>query len=324
MISTSPNIAKAKLTKFTPVPDKGFPAIHLALPGQLLADLKGTAREEWINVDHLKLLARVFDYDGSDPTKMNPVITHRIKDIVNDISTAYNAKDTNCIVSPPTPATGFPVNASPNTFLIHHISEEIRDILVSQSIWSSAALTIEARPFVERSLPTLLLNLAGFTTDRPDIIHQVVQSTWAELEIRETILMVLSDKDPFFQWEDVRAQAPKYIDIFIDSVRVEFLDYKVAGGIETPRFNIYADSPTISPDAWTALREFLTSLGYPTSLYGTGTATPLFLCTLCHSISHPRGLCDFPSVPHWNGPPHEQKQKGGPKAKNNMVKGKRL
>ncbi|KAF8131983.1 hypothetical protein EV363DRAFT_1479885 [Boletus edulis] len=279
MITANAASARSKLSKFTPIPEKGFPTIHLSDPGQLLADIKRMAIMEWINVDHPKFLVRVFDYDGSDPTKMNPVISRRIKDIVADVTTAYNMKEESCIVSPPTPADGYPVNASPNTFLVHNVPGEIRDAIISQRIWSTTTLTFEACPFVECSFPTLLLNLAGFTTDRPDIVLQVIQATWSSTEVRNTIFTIL----------------------------LEFLDYKVAGGIETPRFNIYADSPTTNPDAWTVLREFLTTLAYPTSLYGIGTVKRLFLCTLCHSVSHPR----------------EPKQRGGSKNKNGTARNER-
>ncbi|KAF8545751.1 hypothetical protein OG21DRAFT_1491956 [Imleria badia] len=249
MVLALPNVLQAKLAKYTPAPEKGFPIIHLASPGQLLADLSGAARREWIKVGHPKLLTRIFDYDGSDPTKMNPVITHRIKDIVNKVSAAYNAKNTNCIVSLPTPADGYPIGTSPNAFLIHNATEEVRDLLLSQHVWSSANLTFEACPFVEWSLPTLLLNLAGFTMDHSDVVQEVVQSTWTDPEVRQTISIILHDKDPFFQREDVLVEFDLHINTFINSVKAEFLNYKVAGGIETPCFNILVDSPTTSPDA---------------------------------------------------------------------------
>ena len=151
----------------------------------------------------------------------------------------------------------------------------------------------------------------------------VIQATWADPEVTHTIHDILIEYD-LFQIENVFDQAGVYIEAFIDSVTVEFLDYKVTGRIETPHFNVLAESPTASAHAWMVLQQFLTSITYPTPLYGTGITANLFLCTLCHLVSHPRGLCDFPNVPHWNSPLTKSKQKGGPKYKNNVAKEKHL
>ncbi|KAG9311498.1 hypothetical protein JVU11DRAFT_7696 [Chiua virens] len=324
MVSATSAVAQTKLAKFTPVPEKGFPMIHLAAPGQLVTSLSATARAEWINVDHPKVLIRVFDYDGTDPTKINPILTRKIERTIKEIATAYNMRNVNCAVSPPTPAETYPIDTIPNAFLVHQITGEIRDILVGQRIWSSEPITLEARPFVERAFPTLLFNLAGFTTTNGDIVHNAIYSLWSDPEVCHMIFVILNNNDPFFKQEAVIANSPQIITKFINSMTIEFLDYKVARGIETPRYNVHADSPTAHPGAWTSLREFLTSLKYPTSLHGTGAATYLSSCTLCHSASHPRGLCEFPNIPNWNGPLAEPKSKGGPKNKNNAMKGKWL
>lgn len=98
---------------------------------------------------------------GADVNMLNGTVVNAGK-MTNGsgwISVVYNARDTECIVSPPTPVPGYPVGT--NVFLVHSVTEEIK----GQRIWSSATLTFEARPFAERALPTLLLTLAGFTTN---------------------------------------------------------------------------------------------------------------------------------------------------------------
>ena len=108
----------------------------------------------------------------------------------------------------------------------------------------------------------------------------VIQATWADPEVTHAIHDILTEYDPFFQIENVLDQAGAYIEAFIDSVTVKFLDYKVTGRIETPHLNVLAESPTASAHAWMVLQQFLTSITYPTPLYDTGIAANLFLCTV--------------------------------------------
>ncbi|KAF8428428.1 hypothetical protein L210DRAFT_3652413 [Boletus edulis BED1] len=301
------NVLMSKLSKYTPLPDHGFPAIHLASPGQLIEDLNSGTLQEWINVDTPKLVARVFDYDGGDPTRMNPIITTQIKKVVDEISTAYNAHDCNCGVYPPAPVNGYPLNSCPNVFLIHAISPEVKEIILNRRVWSSAHITFEARPLVERTLPSLLFNLVGLTTNNPECAREIVQQTWNDSETRHQMAVILHESDPRFKDKETFPLLEHYLGAFIESVETELLDYKSAGGVATPRFNILSESPTASVHAWSNLRQFLATLPYTTSLYGVGSASRLFHCTLCHSVSHPRGLCEFPNAPFWNGPAADNK-----------------
>ncbi|KAG6372431.1 hypothetical protein JVT61DRAFT_7528 [Boletus reticuloceps] len=301
------NILMSKLAKYTPIPDCGFPTIHLASPGQLIEDLNTGTLQEWINVDTPKLVARVFDYDGGDPTRMNPITTMQIKKIVDDISTAYNARECNYVVYPPFPVQGYPLNSCPNAFLIHAISPEVREIILNHKVWSSAHITFEARPLVEHTLPLLLFNLVGLITNNTERTRKIVQEVWNDPKMKHQMAVILHNNDPLFKGRDNFPLLEHYLNTFIDSVETELLDYKSAGCVATPRFNVLSESPTASVHAWTILCQFLAGLPYMTSLYGVGTASRLFHCTLCHSVSHPRGLCEFPNVNLWNGPVAETK-----------------
>ena len=77
---------KSKLEKYTPIPEQGFPTIHLTSPGQLVEDLNKAVQDDWVKIKTPKLIARVFDYNGGDPTWMNPILTLHIKTIINNIA----------------------------------------------------------------------------------------------------------------------------------------------------------------------------------------------------------------------------------------------
>lgn len=134
LVASPAHVLKSKLGKYTPTPENGFPTIHLTSPGHLIEDLNENAQIDWIKIQTPKFVARVFDYDGGDPTKMNPILTSRIKVIVDDVASAIEAKDNNCAVSPPSPMIGQPINTCPNVFLVHGVSEETREKILNQKI----------------------------------------------------------------------------------------------------------------------------------------------------------------------------------------------
>ena len=101
--------------------------------------------------------------------------------------------------------------------------------------------------------------------------------------------------------------------LLMDSMWVEKLDTKRAGETMAPSFNIYTDSGGISIDeVWVRLRNHLTAQTYRSSMQGSGkTKAAPFHCGICHGVDHPRGLCPFPDIPGWNGPPRRRPQQDG-------------
>ncbi|KAG1871776.1 hypothetical protein DFJ58DRAFT_762353, partial [Suillus subalutaceus] len=178
----------------------------------------------------------------------------------------------------------------PTGFLVHKVSEETMNLILNQRIWSTMDITFEALPFNCAHPPELLFCLSGFTTLDADAV-------WSQDEIRHQIEDCLSKcglPDDELIYKAARD--------FIESARAELLHFKITGGLSVPRFNIFATSPTNDAKTWTNLRSLLHALKYPTGLDGCGSTTPLFPCQICHSLTHPRGLCPFPLVPLWNGP----------------------
>ncbi|KAG2087610.1 uncharacterized protein F5147DRAFT_781255 [Suillus discolor] len=148
--------------------------------------------------------------------------------------------------------------------------------------------------------PDLLFGLSGFTTLDAATVLQAIQETWAQDKTYNRIESFFSKcglPDDEMIYKATRD--------FIVSCRAETLNFKLPGGLSVPCFNIFATSPTNDAKTWTDLRLYLSSLIYPTNLDGCGVATALFACQICHSLTHPRGLCPFPLTPNWNGPKEE-------------------
>ncbi|KAF8834732.1 hypothetical protein BDN67DRAFT_985112 [Paxillus ammoniavirescens] len=291
------------LTQFTPTPLGDFPTIHLSHAAQLFDHISEELLDAWFRVSGPKVLVQPFDYDGKDHFNKMPILTDQIHTTVNTIAVAYLESPPQppaVKVSPPIAPRGY-MQGSPITFLMYNLTNNIMNTLALQRIWSSPTITFKVRPFRVENLPTLLLHLSGFTTADEATVKEAVQCTWDNCETRDIIITIIQTWDEIFNPIQFLPHLKEAIIDFITSVHVERIDCKALGGASTPHFNIFAQSPTSDPMAWTEMHTHLLSIHYPSILNGVGLLVKLNSCSICHSVAHPRGLCPFPSIPAWNG-----------------------
>ncbi|KAG1817198.1 uncharacterized protein BJ212DRAFT_1501057 [Suillus subaureus] len=286
------------IPQFTPIPMGGFPHIHLAHAAQLFDYQAAKVITAWLKVPHPKILVRVFDHDGKNPSIKGPILVERLHIAVSKIAHFVHQDDQDVKVSPPCPEALTEDANHPLSFLIYNISEETQTLILNQRVWSSTEITFTAHQFRVNSLPLLLFCLYGFSTTDTATIRSAVYKVWTEDITRWDICDILSEGD--IPKDKVHATSWD----FIKSLWIEHLDFKVSSSILLPCYNMLAISPTNIPAVWMKLRAYLHSLTYPSKLEGTGTAVNFMPCPLCHSITHPRGLCPFPNILLWNGPKH--------------------
>ncbi|KAG2121776.1 hypothetical protein BD769DRAFT_1671176 [Suillus cothurnatus] len=285
------------LPQFTPTPPGGFPLVHMAHSAQIFDHLDDKVLRAWFQVEHLKFMVRVFDLPAKEIAEKTAITAERIRASIAIIADYIHQESPLVRVSPPQPKGGRGAKELPTGFLVHSVSEETRNLIVNQRIWSSSDITFEALPFNCTQPPELLFCLSEFTTSDPELVRKTVTDVWSHDAHRHDIDDIFSQCG--FQDDELVYKATRD---FIKSIRVELLDFKITGGLSAPRFNIFATSPTNDAKTWTNLRGYLHLLEYPTGLEGRGIAAALFPCQICHSLAHPRGLCPFPHIPQWNGP----------------------
>jgi hypothetical protein len=237
------------LPQFTPAPEGGFPRTHLSHSAHLFDFLDKDTLMAWFKVEHPKLLVRVFDHSGKDILEQAAIITERLRTNITIIANFVQQGTVNVRVSPPQPQGGRDAKLLPMSFLVHNISEETKDLLISNRIWSASDITFEARHFHCTHPPTLLFCLSGFTTTDCSAVRQAIIDVWAAEDNKAEMADILfSTQD--FQEETVF----EVVNTFTRTVYVERLDFKVTGGIAVPRYNVFAYSPTSKAEAWTNLR----------------------------------------------------------------------
>jgi hypothetical protein len=145
-----------------------------------------------------------------------------------------------------------------------------------------------------------LFTLKDLSTMLEQDVYELVYTVWHD-DHSADFLATIVDSSP----DETRLDAELALRTFIASMYVTRLDVKGRGDVPAPRFNIFANGSIIQDDyTWCRIKTFFANRIYSSLLLGRATPQPApSTCGLCHSVDHPRGLCPFPNVIGWNGPP---------------------
>ena len=291
---------------FTPPPPGGFPLTHRGQAAEFMLNLyEGTAKA-WLTMAPPKFFVRFYDYDGKDTSKHTALVM-KLRKSLEVIAAHEGLHETSFKISPPC-APPTPSATASGSFLVYEIPQRLSDVVLAQRVWSVPQITFEAYPFEPKIIPSIMLCLAGYIYPDDTAVVESIKTAWSQPAAIETLAGILVARDPTFSGINAHTQAETAIRDMIHSVRSELLDLKAQGGTSSPRWNIYVTSPTSKVVAWSKIQKYVYTLTYPSSLSGTGVCRNLFTCEICHSYTHPRGLCPFPNIQGWNGPQHSSER----------------
>lgn len=271
------------------------PKIHDEDPASLLAGLEKGQVNNWLNIATGKVLVRPFDAE----VKYQPNHIHIAKSILTTAKDITGATEVAVARPNPKPKAAKQRKAHhPITFLIHEISKADEEILLSREVWSLKEITFQVSPINVRR-PDFMFTLTGFVTDSLELVNSCIMDTWSD-ETTDKFLRKLANDAPT---QSEQLERMSEIIEFLESATVQLLDIKREGSQADPHFNVYADGEIIKDHkTWIELWKFLKERTYQSTTIGEGKATKVdFICGLCYSHDHPRGLCQFLHVKGWNG-----------------------
>lgn len=288
-----PAVSLGEKIPLTPIPPSGaFDKPHLAevdslhyrqLPAQLV---------DWATAPGSKVFvtrygATVWSEKGSTQALLEEVLK------------ALGFPD--ALVAPPV-AEGRREHDGPVVFLVYGLTEGEQRTLLKRFCWSTPLCTFFCYPPCVQPIPTHIGQFSGFV--RPD-----------EAGIRAAFLHHLSQGQLAQLIGHLAAEHPDYAGLpeetavarVLSTVRVTVLTMKEPGGFLRKHVaNLYINSPTMYVDKWKIFRATLRRYVYTSGLLGAGRFRPRSAappCSGCLGADHPRGLCPFPHLPHWHGPP---------------------
>jgi hypothetical protein len=275
-----------------------MPTVHDAFPTSILDHIDLHLVAKWETCPGEKLLAQPFDNVAQSMDLLNGA-RNRIFAAITEITQSKSVG-----VAAPIPSeNAIRTRRTPSTFLIYNLDAQQRVLLLDRFVWASSSITFHITP-LDPPCPDFLFALKDFSIMLEQDIYEMVYTIWhdeASCIFLGSIVDLILDSPTT---ED-RHSVETCIRTFIASMYVSRLDAKGKGDAPAPRFNIYANGALIRNDnAWCRIRAYFANRTYSSPLLGQATTqlTP-FTCYLCHGVDHPRGLCPFPDIIGWNGPP---------------------
>jgi hypothetical protein len=271
-----------------------MPLVHDAHPTAIFRFIDLKQIGEWEDHATGKLLAIPFDIEARSLSSHVP-IRAKIFAAVREITQSEEVA-----VSPPNPEDK-DVNTKrvPTTFLIFNLSPTQYETLLQQYTWSSLDITFRVVP-LQPSRPSFLFTLTKLFTMATRDIFDLVQSVWQDPETLTFLQSIILEAPP-----GDRDNEGLRLNDFISSLSVTRLDLKEKKNKPAPNFNVYAKGVHIRNHlTWIRIRAFLANRSYVSHMQGRAVIViKPFSCGLCHGSDHPRGLCPYPELPGWNGPP---------------------
>ncbi|TFY82530.1 hypothetical protein EWM64_g1480 [Hericium alpestre] len=271
-----------------------YPAIHDDHSLAALDHIDTDQVDTWDKMPGPKLIARIFD--SAKPPSTHPTMAAVLKTVIAEITCTPQVKVASPIGTYVTMADMRPSN-TPNAFLIFNLPAEAVTQLLAKRVWSTSAITFQALP-VNPGLPQYLFTLGGFNDGDEDEVISCICEHWTSEAANEFFAELIE----LFEETDYPIEL-EHIDKFRDSLRLEIVCTRIEHDVNLPCYNVYANPNVLPSDnQWYLIRNHFKAIEYKTHKGGIGSLTTHRPCSLCHSISHPRGMCPFPRFPGWQGP----------------------
>ena len=104
------------------------------------------------------------------------------------------------------------------TFLAYGISQHMATTILEQRIWSFPEVTFEATPFETKTIPHLILCIAGFTFPDEQNVEEAVQKVWSEPNNVSRLTDILQQHNALYAGKDLRSAATDAISEMILSM----------------------------------------------------------------------------------------------------------
>lgn len=293
-----PDVTYPCAAALTPAPANGFPKLHFADPWSLFANIKTSALSSFGRIATAKFICILYDHGCVS----SEAAYERSKKITFTLQLCTGVDNSMVIVPAPADpvqrmASGLTKRA-PFIHVVWNVSEHFRDYCLAHYVFSTPSATLLCLP-LGPLIPAWLFGIAGLTVLDLTALRAWLIGIWSRSQLRELLFPIIQ-RNPTLVGQDPFA----YMEHLIASVHLEILPTKVKDIGDAPIVNVYLGPFTRRPDDFLLVKRFLSSLSYnedPT--VGEGYVHPGWSCTGCHANDHPRGLCPFPILPGWNGPP---------------------
>ncbi|KZT18156.1 hypothetical protein NEOLEDRAFT_1184539 [Neolentinus lepideus HHB14362 ss-1] len=295
---------RGSLAAFTTPPPGGFPRTHRTSNTVLVRNIAPTQLVTIFGQPNPVLIVLPHNWSGRDLLTRGAEAAAHIRTVAIEFSRAVSAIDPEVI----TITTPIPVQAAspdvpnPPVFFLRNLPPVTFNSMLERGVISHPRASFQVFPIpAPEPVHSVICAINGFTSDDTDALLTAIIDI---LHIPTTHATICDVLQRYFNWP--QDQLDDLANTFARSVTLTRIPLHAPSGIPIPQYIMLGDQPnSISNAVWYQLHEALFQQVYETPLHGTGQPTRFGSCSLCHCITHPRGLCPFSTIHGWNGPTYD-------------------
>lgn len=124
-------------------------------------------------------------------------------------------------------------------------------------------------------------------------ILDFILNTFRTGEMATAICTIVSKGQITDQAGDEVIVGQEEVDEIINKLYIERVDLAKGPNIPQPSINLYLMDVDYTDDEWRILRKAASKTMYVHDLHVVGRYFPGWICTLCHGVTHPTGMCPY-------------------------------
>ncbi|KZT25977.1 hypothetical protein NEOLEDRAFT_1178094 [Neolentinus lepideus HHB14362 ss-1] len=292
-------LTNSATSAFTPPPPGGFPMTHRNSGAELFRNIAPAQLTALFSQPTPVLIVLPHNWNGRDlATRGAEAAAHILSTAVAYSRAISNDPTDDIQVTTATPANPSGPN-QPRVFFLRNLSQTVFTSMLERRVISHYRSTFQVFPVpVPEPDHAIVLALAGFTSRDTQGIREAIANLLQSPSLRDNIREII-ERELHGTYDELTEVANN----FGRSISLQCIDTRAPGGLITPRYIMFARRPPgITSNLWFQLRHSLYNTTYSTPLFGTGRPVPFTPCSLCHCLTHSRGMCPFTNITGWNGP----------------------
>lgn len=279
-----------------PTPKHGWPKSIGRTSGHLLSNLNWQQLGDWVDPSTPFVLIAVLGH-GTYPAHISAEIAAEISNAIKEYANAPEVT----VFAPIPENTPTKINQAPYAYLARDITEESKNLLLTQRVWNTPRISFIA--FIEDSgSPTHIGSIDGYNVKEKDEYRSAGIRVYVKEQLFTHVGALLAEALETHQSYSHLSPEDR-VSAFLEETTIEPITVTFTGDKSMlpgrTIWNILLPQPIDDDDAWLNIVQATSRIDWTNPSFGPGIRHGGWNCSYCHSTNHPLGLCQFLKIEGW-------------------------
>ena len=289
--ATARSSSNSDKLKITPIPEQGFYRPEGLLSRWTIDNVKAAQVTTIISQPGASVVIHIEGETSHDSNRA----PHLVAGLARELKRILPLETPQVVPGiPATPPVKY--TDAPFAYFVHGLSSGAYVKLTNQGAWRTRAMRFYAHHNGKAPLSFLGYVQGMSNLTAPNAMTEVanfISNAFRTGEVAATIRTIISKGQTVDSAGDEIIVGQQEVDEVVENLYVERVDLAKGHNIPQPSINLYLMNTNYNDEEWKLLRKAASKTAYVHDLHGVGRYFPGWICALCHSVSHPTGMCPY-------------------------------